>query len=239
MTDCPSPTAPTPTSMVAGLNPVRSWAVSSAASSAAPRSGLVSTYSGITSRSSAGNTTRCTTRRPRPVPAMSLPRGSVTLLPEVAERLVAGEERAEAVFVHGQRGPDGHVHVEVFVGAEAPAEEHAGLARGHLPVGQQALPVGRRVDRVIRLVATAGEARELPHDHRLVLRVPVTLGVEVPELVDTGERNVGVRVVHDGRSLEVAGGEDLQLEVEGAPAQVSGGVAEVGVERAGVHHRNP
>src|SRR5215475_7812360 len=224
MTDCASPTAPTPASMVAGLNPVRSWVVSSAASSAAPRSGLVSTYSGITSRSSAGNTTRCSTRRPRPVPAMSLPRGSVTLLPEVAERLVAGEERAEAVFVHGQRGPDRHVHVEVFVGAQAPAEEHAGLAGGHLPVGQQPLPVRRRVDRVVRLVTASGRTRELPHDHRLVRRVPVTLRVEVPELVDTGERNVGVRVVHDGRSLEVASGQDLQLEVGGTPREARPGV---------------
>src|SRR5436189_1118347 len=173
MTDCASPTAPTAAGTLPGLNPVRASVASSAASSAAPRSGLVSTYSGITSRSSAGNTTRCTTRRPLPAPAVSLPRESVTLLPEVAERLVAGEEGAEAVFVHGQRGSDRHVHVEVLVRAQAPAEEHAGLAPGHLPVGQQPLPVRRRADRVVRLVTAAGEARELPHDDRLVLRVPV------------------------------------------------------------------
>src|SRR5690348_17776524 len=93
----------------------RAPATCSACSSAAPRSGLVSTYSGTTSRSSPGNTTRCTTRRPLPTSAVSLSRESVTSLPQAAERLAAGEERAEAIFVHGQRRPDRHVHVEVLV----------------------------------------------------------------------------------------------------------------------------
>src|SRR6266550_707542 len=158
MIDCASPAAPAAAGTLAGLNPVRASVASSAASSAAPRSGLVSTYSGTTSRSSPGNTTRCTTRRPLPAPAVSLARKSVTSLPQAAERLAAGEERAEAVFVHGQRGSDRHMHVEVLVRAQAPAKEHPGLAAGQLPVGQQPFPVRRRVDRVVRLVAAAGEA---------------------------------------------------------------------------------
>src|SRR5215471_14917579 len=231
MTDCASPTAPTPVSTLDGLNPVNSWVFSSAASSAAPRSGLVSTYSGMTSRSSPGNTTRCTTRR-------LLAWLSVTSLPQVAEWLMASEEWAQPVLVHAECRPDRHVHVKVLVRAEAPAEQHAGFMVGHLPVGQQPVPVRRRVDRVVGLVAAARETLELPHDHCLVLRVPVTLGMEVPELMDAGERDIGVRVVHDGRALEVPLGEDLELEVEGTPAQVPGGVIEVGVERAGVHHQH-
>src|SRR5215471_18286536 len=210
----------------------RAPATCSACSSAAPRSGLVSTYSGTTSRSAPGNTTRCTTRRLRPAagasgaptepslatvgaPAVT---SSVIAAPETAERLVAAEERSHPVVVHAQRGADGHVHVEVLVGAQAPAEDHAGLAGRHFPVSQQPFPVLRGVDRVVRLIAAVGKTRELSHDHCLVLRVPVTLGVEVAELVNAGERDVGVRVVHHGRSLEVAGREHLQVEIESAPA---------------------
>src|SRR5215831_11820705 len=226
----------------------RAPATCSACSSAAPRSGLVSTYSGTTSRSAPGNTTRCTTRRLRPaggatgaptapslatlgVPAVT---SSVIATPELAERLVAAEERPHPVVVHAQRGTDGHVHVEVLVGAEAPAEDHARFAGRHFPVSQQAFSVLRGVDRVVRLIAAVGEARELSHDHCLVLRIPVALGVEVAEFVDAGERYVGVRVVHHGRPLEVPGREHLQVEVEGAPASVTGSAAEIFIERAGV-----
>src|SRR5262249_12763988 len=213
----------------------RAPATCSACSSAAPRSGLVSTYSGTTSRSAPGNTTRCTTRRLRPRAPPGAPAGrppppssplpgvpavtsSVIAAPELAERLVTGEERPHPVVVHAQRGADGHVHVEVLVRAQSPAEDHARFAGRHFPIGQQAFSVLRGVDRVVRLIATVGEARELSHDHCLVLRIPVALGVEVAELVDAGERDVGVRVVHHGRPLEVPGREHLQVEVEGAPA---------------------
>jgi hypothetical protein len=131
---------------------------------------------------------------------------------------MTGEERPHPVVVHAQRGADGHVHVEVLVGAQAAAEYHAWLAGRHFPVSQQPFPVLRGVDRVVRLIAAVGETRELSHDHCLVLRIPVTLGVEVAELVDAGKRDVGVRVVHHGRPLEVPGREHLQVEVEGAPA---------------------
>src|SRR6266436_2740789 len=129
----------------------RASATCSACSSAAPRSGLVSTYSGTTSRSAPGNTTRCTTRRLRPAaagtggtptapslatdgrPAVA---SSVIAAPEAAQRLVAGEERSHPVVVHGERGSDGHVHVEVLVGAQATAEDHARLTGRHFPVSQ-------------------------------------------------------------------------------------------------------
>src|SRR5215813_14641795 len=204
MIDCVSPTAAVAAGTPAGLNPVIDSAAISAASSAEPRSMLVSTYSGTTSRSPAGNTTRCTTRSARPAPF-----SSVTVGPQTGQRLAAGEEGTQAVLIHGQRGSDRHVHVEVSVRAQPAAEDHAGLTARHLPVGQQAFPVRRGVDGIVRLVAAVGEARELPHDHCFVLGVPVTFGVEVPELVDPGERNVRVRVVHDRRALEIAGGEDL------------------------------
>src|SRR6516162_1117073 len=234
MTDWVSPVA-TPMAVGAGGTGSRlpsDSASSSAASSAAPRSGLVSTYSGTTSRSAPGNTTRCTTRRLNPaggatgaptapslatlgVPAVT---SSVIAAPELAKWLVTAEERPHPVVVHAQRGADGHVHVEVLVGAQASAEDHARFAGRHIPVSQQAFSVLRGVDRVVRLIASVGEARELSHDHCLVLRVPVALGVEVAEFVDTGERDVGVRVVHHRRPLEVPGGEHLQVEVEGPPA---------------------
>src|SRR6516162_11454175 len=234
MTDWVSPVA-TPMAVGAGGTGSRlpsDSASSSAASSAAPRSGLVSTYSGTTSRSAPGNTTRCTARRLRPsggatgaptapslatlgVPAAT---SSVIAPPELAEWLVTAEERPHPVVVHAQRGADGHVHVEVLVGAQTPAEDHARFASRHFPVSQQAFSVLRGVDRVVRLIAAVGEARELSHDHCLVLRVPVALGVEVAEFVDTGERDVGVRVVHHRRPLEVPGREHLQVEVEGPPA---------------------
>src|SRR5690348_16391431 len=210
----------------------RAPATCSACSSAAPRSGLVSTYSGTTSRSGPGNTSRGTTCWLRPaggaagaptepslatlgVPAVT---SSVIAAPELAERLVTAEEWPHPVVVHAQRGADCHVHVEVLVSAQAPAEDHARFAGRHFPVSQQAFSVLRGVDRVVRLIAAVGEARELSHDHCLVLRIPVAFWVEVAEFVDAGERDVGVRVVHHRRPLEVPGREHLQVEVEGPPA---------------------
>src|SRR5215472_17733842 len=251
--DCASPTA---AALAIGkvaacfLRPVSASACISALSSAAPRSMFVSTYSGTTSKSSPGKTTRCSTRGTRwPwsasvalfMSAVSVCKRGLGVERSTVfgdgweERSMVFEKRSQAVLEHGQRGADRHVHVEVLIRAEPPAEEHALLAVGHLAVGQQARPVLGRVDRVVRLVAVLGEPRVLPHDHGLVRGVPLPFRVEVPELVDAGERDVGVRVVHDRRALEVAGGQDLQVEVEGTPAQVARRVVEVRVERAGIH----
>src|SRR5215813_2563058 len=129
----------------------RASATCSACSSTAPRSGLVSTYSGTTSRSAPGNTTRCTTRRlAREAGATGAPTepslatlgvaavtSSVIAAPEPAVRLMAAEERPYPVVVHAQRGAYGHVHVEVLVSAQAAAEDHARLAGRHFPVSQQ------------------------------------------------------------------------------------------------------
>src|SRR6516164_8471335 len=139
MTDWVTPVA-TPIPEVGGGGGIlstypRAPATCSACSSAAPRSGLVSTYSGTTSRSGPGNTTRCTTRWLRPAagaggapvepslatagtPAVT---SSVIAAPKLAERRMAGEERPHPVVVHAQRRADCHVHVEVLVGAQAPA----------------------------------------------------------------------------------------------------------------------
>ena len=75
-------------------------------------------------------------------------------------------------------------------------------------------------------------------DDGLVLRVPVALGVEVPELVDPGEGHVLVGVVHHRGALEVAGRLHGQLEVDGPPRELARGVAEVRVDRAGVDDRD-
>src|SRR5215470_12864415 len=106
----------------------RASATCSACSSAAPRSGLVSTYSGTTSRSAPGNTTRCTTRRLRPAPSprtlppsgspAPAPPRSVTSVTQLSERRTAGEEWLQPVVVHAQRRTDRHVHIEVLIRAE-------------------------------------------------------------------------------------------------------------------------
>src|SRR5215470_6863130 len=169
MTDWVSPVA-TPIAVGAGGTGSRlpsDSASSSAASSAAPRSGLVSTYSGTTSRSAPGNTSRCKTRRLRPVPGSRAPpraasspstplpgrpapagTGSVTSSAQLGEGLIAGEEWPQVVVVHTQCRTNRHVHVEVLICAEAPTEKHAGLSARHFPIGQQAGPVLRRIDRV-------------------------------------------------------------------------------------------
>src|SRR6202167_3624446 len=186
MLDCASPTDALAVEVPpATLRPVSSSAAISAASSEAPRSIFVSTYSGTTSRSSPGNTTRCRTRSDRPASVALL----MTVLPLNCRHAI-GEQRADVVVVHAERGGDRHVHVEVLVGAQAAAEEHPGLAVGQVAVGQEPLAVLRGVDRVVRLVAAPGHARVLSHDHCLVLRVPVALRMEMPELVDAGERDV-------------------------------------------------
>src|SRR5262249_47071127 len=143
--DCASPTAAAlATGMLAAcfLRPVSASACISALSSAAPRSMFVSTYSGTTSKSSPGKTTRCSTcgmcRLWSASVALFMSAVSVCKRGLGVERSMVLVIRSQAVLVHSQRGADRHVHVEVFVRAEPPAEEHALLAVGHLAVGPQA-----------------------------------------------------------------------------------------------------
>src|SRR5215207_5507814 len=89
-------------------------------------------------------------------------------LEAIFERLAVGEVWCELVVVHAQGRADRHVHVEVLVCPEAPAEEDIGLALRQLAVRQQAFAVLRGVDGVIRLVSVLGETAELAHDDGLV-----------------------------------------------------------------------
>src|SRR5262249_61987883 len=124
MIDCVSPTAAVAAGTPAGLNPVIDSAATSAASSAEPRSMLVSTYSGTTSRSPAGNTTRCTTRSARPAPF-----SSVTVGPQTGQRLPAREGGTQAGPLQGQRGTGRPVQCEGTVRARARAQDRAGPHR--------------------------------------------------------------------------------------------------------------
>ena len=145
----------------------------------------------------------------------------------------------QLVLVHRQRRADGHVHVEVLVGAEPAAEEHHRLLAGQVAVLQQLLAVLGGVDRVVGLVALLGEARVLVHDHGLAGQVGLhPLGVEVLELDDPGEGDFLVVVVHDAGALEVVDVLDRGLEVDGAPGQAALAVAEVLVDRTGVDDRD-
>src|SRR6188472_3492212 len=127
-----------------------------------------STYSGRTSTSlSPGSTSRCRTR--------------LLIDPSGGQLGALAEVRAELVVEHRQRRADGHVHVEVLVGAEAAAEEHHRLPLGQLAVAEQLLAVLGSVDRVVGLVVVLGGPRVLVHDHGLAGQVGA-LGVEVLEL---------------------------------------------------------
>src|SRR5215469_5120463 len=167
--DCASPTAG---ALVIGmlaacfLRPVSASACISVPSSPAPRSMFVSTYSGTTSKSSPGKTTRCSTRGTSMLWSASVAlfmsavsvckrglgvversmvcgdgrgersmvcgdgRGERSMVcgDGRGERSMVFEERSQAVLERGQRRAYGHVHVEVFIRAEPPAEEHALLA---------------------------------------------------------------------------------------------------------------
>jgi len=129
------------------------------------------------------------------------------------------------------------VHVEVLVAPQPPSEDDVRLGGGALPVALQPSAVGGRVDGVVRLIPGTGVPGELAHDHCLVVGM-FPLGVEVAELVDPGERNVAVRVVHHRRALEVAYRQYLGLEVEGPPGQRAFGVVEVAIQRTGEHQRH-
>src|SRR3954454_23115632 len=158
-----------------------------------------------------------------------------SVLQAAVERLALVEVGADAVVEHAESRADRHVHVQVLVGTQPAAEEHAalrGLLAGQLAVALELLPVLGGVDGVVRLVAGLREAGGLAHDDGLVLGV-LALGVEVPELVDPGERHVLVGVVHDRGALEVADRQHLGLEVQRAPAQLTGLVVEVLEVRAG------
>src|SRR4051812_35764019 len=155
-----------------------------------------------------------------------------SVLQATVERAAFVEEGPDTVVEHGERGTDRHVHVQVLVRTQPAAEEHAalrGLLLGQLPVTLQLGAVLRGVDRVVRLVAGLGEAGVLADDDRLVVRV-LPLGVEVPELVDAGKGHVLVGVVHDRGALEVADRQHLGLEVQRAPAELTGLVVEVPVD---------
>lgn len=95
------------------------------------------------------------------------------------------------------------------------------------------LAVLRSVDGVVRLVVVVSEAAVLAVNNRLFFGV-ITLGVEVAELVYSGERHVEVGVVHDRAALEVFHFQNFLLQIDGAPTQVALGVVEVAVDRAGV-----
>src|SRR5665647_2484335 len=138
--------------------------------------------------------------------------------PDALEPGAVGEVRRQRVVDHAQRSADGHMHVEVLVGAQAPPEQHAVLGPAQVAIPQQLLPVLRSVDGVVRLVLALGKPGELAHDHGLVAGI-VALGVEVAELVDPRERHVRVGVVHHRGALEVTGGQDLSLEVQRPPAE--------------------
>ena len=129
------------------------------------------------------------------------------------------------------------MHIQVLVGTQAATEQHVVLALSQVAVRQQLLTVHGGVDRVVRLVALVREARVLAHDDGCVLGV-VTLGVEVTELVDAGEGNISIRVVHHGATLEVLNRQDFFFQVDGTPGQVALSVVEVAVNRAGVDHGN-
>ena len=91
MLDCASPTDALAVEVPpVTLRPVSSSAAISAASSEAPRSIFVSTYSGTTSRSSPGNTTRCRTRSDRPASVALL----MVRLP-IGQPAAIGEQRTE------------------------------------------------------------------------------------------------------------------------------------------------
>ena len=126
------------------------------------------------------------------------------------------------------------MHVEVLVGAQAPAEEHVLLPRRHLAVGGERRAVRRRGDRIVRLVPGAREARVLALNNRVRRPASIPLGVQVRELVDARKGDVPIRVVHDRAALVVGHVHDLGLEIEGAPAELAGLVVEVAVDRARV-----
>src|ERR1700758_304751 len=79
----------------------------------------------------------------------------------LVQRCTVTQVRRQNVVVHVQCTGDGHVHVEILVGAEPPAEKHlrrGGFIFGPGPVGSQDVAVGLGVDRVVRLVVMVGES---------------------------------------------------------------------------------
>src|SRR3712207_9249348 len=71
----------------------------------------------------------------------------MSVLQTAVERLALVEEGPDAVVEHRESRADGHVHVEVLVGAQAPAEEDPllrGLLLRQLPVALELRPVDRK-----------------------------------------------------------------------------------------------
>ena len=118
--------------------------------------------------------------------------------PLVPARLIDGlavlEVGADVVVEDGQGSTDGHVHVQILVGAQAAAEEDlvlAGLGSGKLAVTLEHLAVFGGVDRIVDLVVILSEAGVFLDDDGLVIAV-VALRMEVTELVDAGVRDVRI-----------------------------------------------
>ena len=130
------------------------------------------------------------------------------------------------------------MHVQVLVGTQTTAEEYVLLPRRHVAVCRERRTVRRRGDRIVGLVAGASEARVFALDDRVGRAASIPLGVQVRELVDTRERHIAIRVVHDGAALVIRHVHDLGLEVEGAPAELAGLVVEVAVDSARVDDRD-
>src|SRR4051794_41945756 len=81
-----------------------------------------------------------------------------------ADRHAARDVWLEHVVDHRQRGGDGHVHVEVLVGAEPTTEDDVGLGVGKGAVTVESLPVSGGVDRGVGVVRRGRRAGGLPCD---------------------------------------------------------------------------
>src|SRR5699024_3916593 len=96
--------------------------------------------------------------------------------------------------------------------------------------------IPRGVHRIVRLIVRTGEARILIRDDGFFLLI-VPLGMKVAVFDDPGVRNGLVAVIHHRSALEIADADDLLLEVEGSPGEVSFAVIEVLVDGTGIYDR--
>ena len=77
------------------------------------------------------------------------------MLARLVDRFAVLEVRADVVVEDRQGGADGHVHIQVLVGAQASAEEDlvgAGFLGGEAPISFELGAVVGGVDRVVDLV---------------------------------------------------------------------------------------
>ena len=68
---------------------------------------------------------------------------------------LAAQKLLKFVISHREGGTDGHVHVEVLVGAESTAKEGRVLSLRTLAVFEESRSVVRRIHGVVRLILTA------------------------------------------------------------------------------------